>query len=622
MTGRAGLKQVPPAFEACWSDGGALRQPVGERGRVHIDRWLPFVMVHRGPDDPTSIARRVAINSPSYLVWDEGDDLAALSALEAVASRLVAEEGKLLVVSLADRNQAGHAPDSIELPPLLATVAVEEGEAAERAAAKLAETLRKMEVDLRSCEVRVGGFAPVLPPAFHQLLESLEGVERLALTLPSVHRRADGGIYPAIAHDVVSAAGDALLRAACAFIDDGSGAAPAHYRSLGRSAYLSAALKADKKLGAIAGSFDFLLSISPINVAAAREKFLSSGCDKPPVFHYRPLTVDPDSAKRDLYAIDLSSLEDPLLEQLLAEKRRELDAQLTMLATRNTASFRPASMFLYGSVDQVLLDDALIILGSTAIDPPRGAVVRAAEIAAAARSMVEDYRRSGQFDATVQVREDVSGLLVSGGCLMIGSDTVMPARRLDALLAHEVGIHLVTYFNGVRQGLAIFRTGLAGYEGIQEGLGVFAEWATGGLTRTRLRLLAGRVVAVDAMLRGASFIDVWRSLHHDHGFSPAGAFGIVARVFRSGGLAKDAIYLQGFKAVIDMVCGGGSLDPFWLGKIAVGHIPAVEELLQRRLAKPPEFLPRFLDRPEVQERIANLRSAKSASAIFLGDPPQ
>ena len=78
--------------------------------------------------------------------------------------------------------------------------------------------------------------------------------------------------------------------------------------------------------------------------------FVAEGEDKPPHFHYRPLTVDPDEAKRELYAIDFRALEDPLLEQLLGEKRHELDAQLTMLATRNTPAFQSASMFLYGAV--------------------------------------------------------------------------------------------------------------------------------------------------------------------------------------------------------------------------------------------------------------------------------
>ena len=56
--------------------------------------------------------------------------------------------------------------------------------------------------------------------------------------------------------------------------------------------------------------------------------------------------------------MDFARLEDPLLERLFTDKRHEIDAQLTMLATRNTPSFRPASMFLYGAVSAELLEDA------------------------------------------------------------------------------------------------------------------------------------------------------------------------------------------------------------------------------------------------------------------------
>ena len=92
------------------------------------------------------------------------------------------------------------------------------------------------------------------------------------------------------------ACGDALLRTACAYLDDSTGRAPPHYRSLGRSAFLKAALSADEKLGRIASSFDFLLSVSPINTTEALEKFIADGEQVEPVFRYRPLTVDPVDA--------------------------------------------------------------------------------------------------------------------------------------------------------------------------------------------------------------------------------------------------------------------------------------------------------------------------------------
>nr|MDP8995204.1 DUF1704 domain-containing protein [Pseudomonadota bacterium] len=240
---------------------------------------------------------------------------------------------------------------------------------------------------------------------------------------------------------------------------------------------------------------------------------------------------------------------------------------------------------------------------------PHGDAVGAEAIAAAARALVERYRRADdRFDATVEVRDDISGLLVSGRKLMIAGDSRVAKGRVDPLLAHEVSVHLLTCCNGAAQGLTIFRTGLAHYEGIQEGLGVFAEWAVGGLTRQRLRLLAGRVVAVDAMLGGADFIETWRGLSRDHGFTRPAAFNVAMRVFRSGGFAKDAIYLKGFRQVVDLVAAGASLDPFWLGKIAPEDVEAIEELLLRGLLQPPVFRPEFLDRADAQRRIAELRA--------------
>ena len=66
-------------------------------------------------------------------------------------------------------------------------------------------------------------------------------------------------------------------------------------------------------------------------------------------------------------------------------------------------------------------------------------------------------------------------------------------------------------------------------------------------------------------------------------------------------MAKDAIYLRGFRQVVDLVASGASLAPFWLGKIAPGHAPAIEELLLRGLVHEPVFIPEFLARPDTRD---------------------
>ena len=607
------LQTANAPFAPEFGKRGELRQTVGTSGRVHLDRWLPFIVLHRSSDPSSSIARRVAVNSPSYLIWSPEDDRGAERALDAIATAMHKQFGCILVVEVGDAAWEPVAEGSQRLPPFDIGVGGSGGPRAQRALDCLVEALDKIRIDLRKPEVVAGELNA--PPI--DLNDSTVELDRLSVTIPQIHREDEDTFYPQLTRDLAVAVGDALLQASCAFMAEGGSAAPAHFRSLGRSAFLSAALDADKRLDKVARSFDFLLSVSPINTRESMERFFADGEEKAPKFRYRPLTVDPDAAKRDLYAVDLSIIEDPLLERLLSEKRQEIDHQLTMLSTRNTSAFKAASLLQYGTVGSQLLADAHAILARPRPRKHSGETVGASEVAEAARSLVIRYQTADKrFDPRIEVRDDVASLLVSGRKLMIASGTMMQRSRVDALLAHEVSVHLLTHFNGAAQGLTVFRTGLANYEGLQEGLGVFAEWAVGGLSASRMRLLAGRVVAVDAMLDGAEFVEVYRGLVDGHGLKRRPAFDVATRVFRSGGFAKDLIYLKGFQDVIGLVAAGASLEPFWIGKIARDHIGAIEELIQRKLVQPPLFKPEFLQREDVERRIARLRGQSSFAGIL------
>ena len=300
--------------------------------------------------------------------------------------------------------------------------------------------------------------------------------------------------------------------------------------------------------------------------------------------------------------------------------------QLTLLELRDTPRFREASRVLYGPVGPELLRIAEEILLPTAgrgdlagEGAPEGSV-DCAELSAMARGMIEDYRAKGAaFDASVEVRDDIpAGMMVSGPRLLIGRSTVMARRRVEALLSHEVGVHLYTYFSGDLQGLRLFRSGLAGYEGVQEGLAVFAEYLVGGLTLGRLRLIAARAVGCAAMLDGADFVETFRLLHRDRGFAAAGAFGIALRLHRSGGLAKDAIYLRGLLEVLDHLRRKGSLDPLLIGKFSTEHLPIMQELAARGLLRPPPVPPAFLSHPEAARRLEAARAGISPLALVAG----
>ena len=70
-------------------------------GRAHVDRLLPFLILNRagGPD---SLAARVAVISPTYVIWPGPEDREAVGAAERIACAAHGDYPQVLIVSLYD----------------------------------------------------------------------------------------------------------------------------------------------------------------------------------------------------------------------------------------------------------------------------------------------------------------------------------------------------------------------------------------------------------------------------------------------------------------------------------------------------------------------------------------
>lgn len=594
MSARKGPKSGgnPARVAAALEAGLPIRLDLAGHGRLYLDRPLPFIAVHVGRRAAPA-ARAATMANASYLLAPNLSEAAAIIGL--VGEKMREQFGAFLVLDFGELSADRLAQDAPYLAPFQISVSASV-ENADTALTAFVGGVEKLDARYRAPQVDRVALADD-PNA--GLARRLPEFPTLTVRFAPIYRVPKSrNIYPELQNRLVAQLVDAGLRAAGKFARTQTALAPATHRALGRGVFVEAVARADCAMDDIAGSFDFLLAVTPINAEAAWQEFSSEGHAQVPTFLYRPLAIDIAARKKALFSISLDRFEDPVLEGLYREKQQELDLQLSMLAARDDIRFVEMSRALYGAVDARLEKVANDILEATA-KPRRKQNSETADhryVAQRAKAMIARY--ATQFPAfapIVEVRDDLpSGLMVSSDRLLIARTTTMARERVDALLSHEVGVHLLTYCNGSGHGLRLFRSGLAGYEGAQEGLAVLAEYLVGGMTIARLRLIAARVVACADMLNGADFVEAYRRLTREHGFQPSVAFNIALRLYRGGGLAKDAIYLRGLLEILAHLRGGGDLEPFWLGKIAARHFSVMQELSLRGLLKPPRLVPQFL----------------------------
>ncbi|WP_116107741.1 flavohemoglobin expression-modulating QEGLA motif protein [Lewinella sp. IMCC34191] len=386
-----------------------------------------------------------------------------------------------------------------------------------------------------------------------------------------------------------------------------------HFDQLGNHRVSDLVWEIDRKLVEISNSFPFLLLVTATNDDEAFDRFAETGYRTEPNFHYRFLPVDPEGVKRELFNLPIDRVKDATLAYTLRDKRDELFRMLDMLANRGNEHFRYGSMQVFGGVDDELLNIANSLL--TVVPPPKKsdeeATLDAGEFLAACES--EFAYLSEQYPVakpSALIRDDLSGLMVSQGVLNIGHKLRVPRRRVEALIQHEIGTHVLTYWNGQAQPLTLLHSGTPGYEDLQEGLAVLGEWFVDGITPGRLRNLAARVVGIAYMLRGNSFPDTFALLHEHHGLSARTAFYTTARIFRGGGFTKDAVYLRGLVELLDYLRQGGDLEPLFVGKLRLDYVPLLDELTRRGILRPPPLIPRYFreDREAGHPKLNRLRA--------------
>ena len=579
-------------------------------GHLDIERPLPVLLLHRSRKGDPATPQLLLGHSATLTVAEDAPQVEVSDLLRTIVRSHADHFGAFLVVelwpcSVVDADEG--------LGFRIVAGGKEEG-------GQPAQVLRGAldDVYLGRARARVDiDHGPVAPPGRDPLLADDElrdlGCLLLGLEIPAVYRAGDEGpVYPQSLRVLRRRLGRALQETLFEFIRLNTNFELQDHRELGRRKLMATSMEIDKSLATFGAGLDFLLHITPVNTVSAFEGFAASGYREEPSFHYRLLPYDPDLLRRELYQLPIEKVPDPTMQSLLREKRVELDRMVGLLEDRDTPRFLPGSMQVFPPVDDALLAEADTILTKVSPGTEPGAWVTPQEFAQRAEREIASYAGSApEMHLTVNLRDDMPGIMVSAGQLHLNASTKIAESRVEPLIHHEVGTHMVTYANGLVQPLKLMSAGLPGYDATQEGLAMLAEYACGGLGPDRLRLIAARVVAVDMMSRGASFVDIFDRMHVELELRPEAAWSVTMRVSRGGGSTKDAIYLRGLIAVMDHIASGHSMEPLLTGKIALAQVPLIEELLWRQILEPPRVRPRWLDMDGAPERLQRVRDGIS-----------
>lgn len=358
----------------------------------------------------------------------------------------------------------------------------------------------------------------------------------------------------------------------------------------------------DSVVRALAGAARILPAITPTNAVEERGRIVSLlERGRVPVPRWElPALVRRPEAPRLLSEARSLAKSSPAASLYLA-KLDELELDLALLdALGDPARVRPLAKQRFGSGKQrIATDGGPITLARAA----KTILATVAPADAEPRTLPADDRRGPSAAAIIRQTAWRAGLDIEvrvdarlAASAAAGERVVCLARRrfgvLEAwrLAVHEVLGHLTAGANGRTQPLGVLALGTARSFGDQEGLAIALEERAGVLDGTRLRTLAARVVATDAMHAGRPFGEVARALVEEDGFTVPAAVAIAERAYRAGGVARDAAYLRGFLRVRRALARGETnVDELRNGKIGLDDLPTLRALATDGLVRPPTY---------------------------------
>ena len=308
--------------------------------------------------------------------------------------------------------------------------------------------------------------------------------------------------------------------------------------------------------------------------------FERGDCETAPILRLRPLDFEPDLVRRDLYNLEIEKVTDPALHTLFRAKRDEIARQITLWRIgTHRGSCTGRCSYTEGSPASRVLPRRNYWRPSQPGCRTRGASRLGHSRRPLARSWTDTVPCTGlpgtRRGARRRLRTD--GVVrpaahPRGRCFRSGPGRALAASR---------GRHPCGHLPERRQATADAADDRTAWLRRDPGGPCRARRVPDrrtGPTASPGARGAGCRRRQDA--RGAGFLEIFESLRGDHRLPARTAWYIAMPVVVGGGSVKDAMYLRGITRILEALAEGNSLDVLFVGKLAMDHIPLIQELLE------------------------------------------
>lgn len=353
-----------------------------------------------------------------------------------------------------------------------------------------------------------------------------------------------------------------------------------------------AILDLDKKLFQLCKGIETLTYINPKNLVKERKRFYAKNFNYQPEFTYNQLDINPFEFREKLYRLPVDKISDVTIQQFYRDVIDAYATKIDLIASVGTDKFLYNSLRYYGEPSQDEIETAQFLLFANEFEEIAAKEIDADATKAAFLKTMEEYQIRCKLEVTDKI---IASAMVNNAkkAILINKSIRVNELELNALIHHELGVHMVTTINSDLQKLKVFKLGLPGNTCTQEGLAILSEYQSGNLQLPRLKTLALRVLAVRLMVKNYDFSRTFKVLMNDFGLEKDTAFKITARVYRGGGFTKDYLYLRGLKQALK-VYKQHDINSLFIGKTSFAYLKVIDELIARKIATPPKHLPYFL----------------------------